>query len=30
VNVAMVQGSQNIGFSLPIEEVIHALSNLGI
>ncbi len=30
VNVAMVQGSQNIGFSLPIEEVIRALSNLGI
>ncbi|MCR4275900.1 MAG: trypsin-like peptidase domain-containing protein [Candidatus Parcubacteria bacterium] len=30
VNVAMVQGSQNIGFSLPIKEVIRALSNLGI
>lgn len=30
VNVAMVQGSQNIGFSLPIEEVIKALANLGI
>jgi serine protease Do len=30
VNVAMVQGSQNIGFSLPINRVIRALSNLGI
>jgi len=30
VNVAMVRGSQNIGFSLPIKEVIRALSNLGI
>lgn len=30
VNVAMVQGSQNIGFSLPITRVIRALSNLGI
>ncbi len=30
VNVAMVQGSQNIGFSLPIKEVVHALANLGI
>jgi serine protease Do len=30
VNVAMVQGSQNIGFSLPIKEVIRALANLGI
>lgn len=30
VNVAMVQGSQNIGFSLPIKEVVRALANLGI
>ncbi|MBU6388299.1 trypsin-like peptidase domain-containing protein [Patescibacteria group bacterium] len=30
VNVAMVQGSQNIGFSLPIKEVARALANLGI
>jgi len=30
VNVAMVQGSQNIGFSLPIKEVKSALANLGI
>ncbi len=30
VNVAMVQGSQNIGFSLPISRVIRALTNLGI
>ena len=30
VNVAMVQGSQNIGFSLPIKEVVNALANLGI
>jgi serine protease Do len=30
VNVAMVQGSQNIGFSLPIKEVKTALANLGI
>jgi serine protease Do len=30
VNVAMVQGSQNIGFSLPISRVIKALANLGI
>ncbi|MDP2665295.1 MAG: trypsin-like peptidase domain-containing protein [bacterium] len=30
VNVAMVQGSQNIGFSLPISKVISALANLGI
>ncbi|MFZ1075290.1 MAG: trypsin-like peptidase domain-containing protein [Minisyncoccia bacterium] len=30
VNVAMVQGSENIGFSLPISEVEHALSGLGI
>ncbi|MFA6414862.1 MAG: trypsin-like peptidase domain-containing protein [Candidatus Paceibacterota bacterium] len=30
VNVAMVQGSQNIGFSLPIREVILTLANLGI
>ena len=30
VNVAMVQSSQNIGFSLPISEVIRALANLGI
>lgn len=30
VNVAMVQGSQNIGFSLPIKEVVRALTNLGI
>jgi len=30
VNVAMVQGSQNIGFSLPINKVKTALANLGI
>jgi len=30
VNVAMVQGSQNIGFSLPISRVRSALANLGI
>lgn len=30
INVAMVQGSQNIGFSLPIKEVVRALANLGI
>jgi serine protease Do len=30
INVAMVQGSENIGFSLPIEEVKTALANLGI
>jgi hypothetical protein len=30
VNVAMVQGSQNIGFALPISEVARALANLGI
>jgi len=30
VNVAMVQGSQNIGFSLPISKVRTALANLGI
>lgn len=30
INVAMVQGSENIGFSLPISEVTHALANLGI
>lgn len=30
INVAMVQGSQNISFSLPIREVIGALSSLGI
>ena len=30
INVAMVQGSQNIGFALPINEVKQALSNLGI
>jgi len=30
VNVAMVQGSQNIGFSLPIQKVKNALANLGI
>ena len=30
VNVAMVQGSQNIGFSLPINKVKSALANLGI
>jgi len=30
VNVAMVQGSQNIGFSLPISKVRSALANLGI
>ncbi|MFA5942088.1 MAG: trypsin-like peptidase domain-containing protein [Candidatus Paceibacterota bacterium] len=30
VNVAMVQGSQNIGFALPIGRVRSALANLGI
>ncbi|MBI2025384.1 trypsin-like peptidase domain-containing protein [Candidatus Kaiserbacteria bacterium] len=30
VNVAMVQGSQSIGFSLPISRVRQALANLGI
>lgn len=30
INVAMVQGSQNIGFALPINEVERALGNLGI
>lgn len=30
INVAMVQGSENIGFSLPISEVKTALANLGI
>lgn len=30
VNVAMVQGSQNIGFALPIERVGNALRSLGI
>ena len=30
VNVAMVQGSQNIGFSVPINRVKSALTNLGI
>ena len=30
VNVAMVQGSQNIGFSIPISQVRAALSKLGI
>lgn len=30
VNVAMVQGSQNIGFALPISKVRAALANLGI
>ncbi len=30
VNVAMVQGAQNIGFALPIAEVRNALGNLGI
>lgn len=30
VNVAIVQGSQNIGFSLPIQEARQALANLGI
>jgi serine protease Do len=30
INVAMVQGSENIGFALPIEEVKTALANLGI
>ena len=30
VNVAVVQGSENIGFSLPISEVKNALANLGI
>lgn len=30
INVAMVQGSQNIGFALPIREVVGALNNLGI
>jgi len=30
INVALVQGSENIGFSLPINEVSRALANLGI
>lgn len=30
INVAMVQGSQNVGFALPISEVERALNNLGI
>ena len=30
INVAVVQGSENIGFSLPISEAVHALANLGI
>lgn len=30
VSVAMVQGSQNIGFALPINRVIQALASLGI
>jgi len=30
VNVAMVQGSQNIGFSIPISQVRAALSKLGL
>jgi S1-C subfamily serine protease len=30
INVAMVQGSQSIGFSLPIREVTAALARLGI
>lgn len=30
VNVALVQGSQNIGFALPISRVRSALANLGI
>ncbi|NNM84064.1 trypsin-like serine protease [Candidatus Parcubacteria bacterium] len=30
INVAMVQGSQNIGFALPISEAVRALANLGI
>ena len=30
VNVAVVQGSQSVGFSLPVSEVKRALSNLGI
>ena len=30
INVAVVQGSENIGFSLPISEVKTALANLGI
>lgn len=30
VNVAMVQGSQNIGFALPISQVRTVLANLGI
>ena len=30
INVAMVQGSQNIGFALPVSEVTAALANLGI
>lgn len=30
INVAMVQGSQNIGFALPINEAVQALANLGI
>ncbi len=30
INVAMVQGSENIGFALPIQEVASALAQLGI
>lgn len=30
INVAMIQGSQNIGFSLPIREAVNALASLGI
>ncbi|HQT82610.1 MAG TPA: trypsin-like peptidase domain-containing protein [Candidatus Paceibacterota bacterium] len=30
IDVAMVQGSQNIGFALPIQEAKNALANLGI
>ncbi|MHB8660608.1 MAG: S1C family serine protease [Minisyncoccota bacterium] len=30
INVAMVQGSENIGFALPIREVTSALAQLGI
>jgi S1-C subfamily serine protease len=30
VNVAVVQGSQSIGFALPVSEVVRALANLGI
>ena len=30
INVATVQGSENIGFAIPISEVQHALTQLGI